>query len=169
MRSEPNNLSLTWRTAPSRSASLVYLLRWYGPLAVHIMLTATFPLYDQYNPTCPPSASHQSQQHGSSRMQCPLSSHHKHGDAAPSLGIALNDAHGSIRLKCYLGNGCIKDALIAELRRRGLWWTVPQATGLTVAQLAAAKGFGTEYLATLVACSVRDGGSPILHVPSPAD
>jgi hypothetical protein len=72
-----------------------------------------------------------------------------HIDDKPSLNIAENE--GKILLHCFAG--CSQDAVIAALRERGLW-PEAQRSGLTVEELAAAKGLPVAFLREL---GVRDG------------
>jgi len=73
-----------------------------------------------------------------------------HVDTSPSLSITNGD-DGKILVHCH--GGCPQEAVIAALRSRGLW-PEAQRTGLTMEELAAAKGLPVAFLRDL---GVRDG------------
>jgi len=76
-----------------------------------------------------------------------------HPDTSPSLSVTDGD-DGKLLVHCH--GGCTQEAVVAVLRERGLW--APAETtgqrGLTVADLAAAKGLPVAFLHDL---GVRDG------------
>jgi hypothetical protein len=73
-----------------------------------------------------------------------------HADDKPSLNISDGEKN-KLLVKCF--GGCAQDAVLAALTERGLWPT-PERTGLTVEELAAAKGLPVAFLREL---GVRDG------------
>ena len=91
-----------------------------------------------------------------------------HGDVKPSLNVKEGDG-GKVLVKCFAG--CTQEAVIGALQERGLW---PQAgrgvdgvdqrkaTGLTVAELAEAKGLDAGLLRDV---GVRDGVAGRLRAP----
>ena len=60
-----------------------------------------------------------------------------HEDKTPSLSIS-EGSNGAALVHCHAG--CPQEAVIEELRRRGLWRETGPARGLTVSELARAKG-----------------------------
>jgi hypothetical protein len=65
-----------------------------------------------------------------------------HEDSTPSLSIS-EGANGKVLLKCHAG--CTQLAVIEALQNRGVW-PKPTSTGLTVAELAAAKALPESLL-----------------------
>lgn len=86
-------------------------------------------------------------QHGGSwSVHCPA-----HDDATPSLSVT--DMDGKILVKCFAG--CEQQEVIVALRERGLW--PEEGAGLTVEQLAEAKGLPERWLRDLGVREGKDG------------
>lgn len=73
-----------------------------------------------------------------------------HEDTSPSLSLSESGA----RVLVHCQAGCTQDAVIDALRERGLWPEGNKAAGLTLTELAAAKGLPVTFLREL---GVRDG------------
>src|SRR6266851_2738687 len=91
----------------------------------------------------------------SAEAGCGLTHCPAHDDRNPSLSVT--EPEGKVLLKCFAG--CTQDAVIEELRSRGLWegggYTSPRNAlepsnhldrGLTIDQLAAAKRLPVSHL-----------------------
>lgn len=87
---------------------------------------------------------HASARRGSGNTHCPV-----HADSVGSLTVSQKK-DGKVLVNCKAG--CSQDAVIAALRNLGLWKQVAQ--GLTVDELATAKGLPQDFLRAL---GVRDG------------
>ena len=81
-----------------------------------------------------------------------------HEDTSPSL--SLSESGDRVLVHCQAG--CTQDAVIAALRERGLWPEGNKAAGLTLTELAAAKGLPVDFLRGL---GVRDGFAGRYHEP----
>jgi hypothetical protein len=91
-------------------------------------------------------------------VHCPVPAH---SDDNPSLTVSDRD-NGKVLVHCK--SGCGQEAVIEVLRERGLWHAEPP--GLTLAQLAEAKGLPVEFLHDEM--DWRDGnwhGTPAVLMP----
>ena len=101
------------------------------------------------------------------KVHCPA-----HDDVHPSLSLTVTD--NTVLLHCWAG--CTQDAVIAALRRRGLWGEAhravknvtanqPPPAGLTLAQLAEAKKLPIETLRGLGVADQTYNGAPAVRIP----
>jgi hypothetical protein len=101
------------------------------------------------------------------KLHCPA-----HDDARPSL--SLTETGNTVLLHCWAG--CSQDAIIAALRRRGLWGEThravrnepanrPPPAGLTLAQLAQAKKLPIETLRDWGVADQTYNGAPAVRIP----
>jgi AAA domain len=81
-----------------------------------------------------------------------------HEDKHASLSISAG-AGGKVLLKCHAG--CTQSAVIEALRARGIW---PQPNGLTVAELAAAKGLPESLLRESGFADDEVSGRPVIRM-----
>ncbi|MGB6452671.1 MAG: phage/plasmid primase, P4 family, partial [Steroidobacteraceae bacterium] len=88
-----------------------------------------------------------------SAARCPA-----HDDKQASLSISENRG-GSALVKCHAG--CSQEAVIAALQGRGIW---PKPQGLTVAELAAAKGLPEQLMGESGFTDEEQNGRPIVRI-----
>lgn len=113
------------------------------------------------------------------RARCPVPGHGRgRGDRSPSLSIG--DGERGLVVHCHAG--CSQDAVIAELRDRGLWadgnrqgegrWHIPsgeaatpQHEGCTLEGYAARKRLRLEFLSALGLSEITYLGAPAVRIP----
>ena len=90
---------------------------------------------------------------GKGRVHCPT-----HDDDNPAFEV--KDKSGKPLVRCFVG--CSQEAVIQELKERGLWMTAP---GLKLSELAEAKGIPESWLRALGVRESRVAGKPCVVIP----
>ena len=89
---------------------------------------------------------------------CPV--HEPNGEGNPDLDVDVKD--GKVLVICR-SRGCSQDAIITELKARGLWPDRPERRTLTLAEYAEAKKLTVEFLRENDVTQAKSYNQPVLH------